>query len=98
MAAATGKVASVLVLISACVISSAQDVLKYSIYEHLPAGAFVGDVREDSKLRSTASAEDFSQIDYSLLKQRLCVRFLVFRDMISELWICKKNNNNRIQN
>ncbi|KAH3843290.1 protocadherin-11 X-linked-like [Dreissena polymorpha] len=69
MAAATGKVASVLVLISACVISSAQDVLKYSIYEHLPAGAFVGDVREDSKLRSTASAEDFSQIDYSLLKQ-----------------------------
>lgn len=46
-----------------------QDVLKYSIFEQSPNGSFIGNVREDSNLRATASASDFSQISYSVLSQ-----------------------------
>lgn len=46
-----------------------QEVLKYSILEESATGSFVGDVREDSNLRATVSAEDFSQISYNILSQ-----------------------------
>ncbi|WAQ97850.1 PC11X-like protein [Mya arenaria] len=60
---------NVIVVLMLCLYCRGQEVLQYSIYEQLPSGSFVGDVREDSHLRSTASAEEFSQIDYSLLSQ-----------------------------
>lgn len=44
-----------------------EEVLRYNLTEQSPVGTFVGDVRGDSKLRSTASEEEFLQITYSIL-------------------------------
>ena len=50
-----------------CITCLGQEILKYSIFEELPKGRFIGDVRQDSNLRAMASADDFSQISYSVL-------------------------------
>lgn len=55
--------------IMCCVSCLGQGVLKYSILEQSPRGSIIGDIRNDSNLRGTASAEDFSQIQYSILSQ-----------------------------
>ncbi|XP_045204687.2 protocadherin alpha-13-like [Mercenaria mercenaria] len=52
-----------------CVSCLGQEILKYSILEELPRGKFIGDIREDSNLRATVSADDFSQITYSVLDE-----------------------------
>ena len=59
----------VITLVTLFCCCACQEVLQYSIYEQVPKNSFIGDVREDSRLRSTASAEDYSQINYSLLSQ-----------------------------
>ncbi|KAL4230920.1 Protocadherin-18 [Mactra antiquata] len=52
-----------------CVSCLGQEVLKYSIQEQSPKDSIVGNIREDSELRSMASADDFSQIEFSILSQ-----------------------------
>ena len=66
------RIIPVLVIFSTlmCELCLCQDeVLKYTVTEEVRSGTFVGDVRGDSKLRSTASEEEFSQITYSILSK-----------------------------
>lgn len=65
----TGVLRVYIFSIVCCVSCLGQEILKYSILEESRSGTFIGNIREDSNLRATVSAEDFSQISYSVLNE-----------------------------